>query len=388
MAIISLTEFLKNEKLMTNPMHLKLLMAQVSLIIMIVIAPMIQTFFYKFVKADKDKNDILKKKIDTVDSTIDELEVMLSNIKSYKNNASRRLSNNAWNHIIKNNLYIYDNEDAYNDLKLKNKLKNFLINNSYLEDEKVCIGNNTDSTLNSALIEENCKIEINDLIRYIRDNTEKIIRIENKLNEMKKIKQRYSVDKNIKVERGKILIREPININMNKNIGDFLNLDENTTSFDYKYNYCLSCWIFIHAQPPNFNKHYRKNNSIINYNDKPNIAYNMKKQKLVIMMGNETDEDNEGSRYKLTEIDDFPLQKWNNIVVNYVDGVLDIFVNGELKETIKGVLPNMNFNQIFSGTDGGITGGICNVIYYPRSIPLSKIKSNYNLLKNKNPPIV
>ena len=105
-------------------------------------------------------------------------------------------------------------------------------------------------------------------------------------------------------------------------------------------------------------------------------------------MGHESEKDEGDGRYKISEIDDVLLQKWNNVVVNYVDGVLDIFVNGELKETINNVLPNMNFNRIFSGTDGGITGGICNVTYYPRSIPLSKIKTNYNLLKNKNPPIV
>tara|TARA_Y100000389_G_scaffold194089_1_gene223649 strand:- start:712 stop:2616 length:1905 start_codon:yes stop_codon:yes gene_type:complete len=388
MTISSLTTFLRNERLMTNPLHLKLLMAQVSLVIMVVIAPMIQTFLYKFVKADKDKNDILQKKINTVDTTIDELEVMVSNMKSYKNNASKRLSDNAWDHIIKNNLYIRDNEDPYRDFKLKTKLKEFLVNNSYIDGENECINSNSDSTLSKTLIEENCKKEINDLIYYIRDNTEKIIRIETKLNEMRKIKIRYSADKKVKVERGKIMVREPININMTKNIGEYLNLDNNTTSFDYKYNYCLSCWFFIHAQPPNFNKNYNKNNSIINYNNKPNIAYNMKKEKLVIIMGHESEKDEGDGRYKISEIDDVLLQKWNNVVVNYVDGVLDIFVNGELKETINNVLPNMNFNRIFSGTDGGITGGICNVTYYPRSIPLSKIKTNYNLLKNKNPPIV
>ena len=89
MAISSLTTFLRNERLMTNPLHLKLLMAQVSLVIMVVIAPMIQTFLYKFVKADKDKNDILQQ-LQLSGQVVKEINKKLNKIKIKSINMIKR----------------------------------------------------------------------------------------------------------------------------------------------------------------------------------------------------------------------------------------------------------------------------------------------------------
>ena len=82
------------------------------------------------------------------------------------------------------------------------------------------------------------------------------------------------------------------------------------------------------------------------------------------------------------------MQKWHNLVINYIGGTIDIFLNGELVTSEKRMVPYKTFNSMIVGQDNGISGGICNVIYYPSYISRTKIKSNYAYLKNKNPPII
>ena len=82
------------------------------------------------------------------------------------------------------------------------------------------------------------------------------------------------------------------------------------------------------------------------------------------------------------------MQKWNNIVVNFIDGTYDIFVNGEMVNSFQGDMEEFNYSNIKIGEDNGVSGGIANVVYYKNYLTKNKILSNYNLLKNKSPPIV
>ena len=89
----------------------------------------------------------------------------------------------------------------------------------------------------------------------------------------------------------------------------------------------------------------------------------------------------------------FKLQKWHNLVINYVGGVIDVFLNGELVASINRVVSYKLFNRLMIGDwdssgENGIGGGICNVVYYPTYISKSRIKSNYNYFKDKNPPTI
>ena len=87
-------------------------------------------------------------------------------------------------------------------------------------------------------------------------------------------------------------------------------------------------------------------------------------------------------------IDDVPLQKWVNIVINYDGGVLDVFMDSKLLASFNNVVPYMSQDQITIGDIGGISGGVCNVVYFPQSISKERIDINYKTLSNKNPPIV
>jgi hypothetical protein len=90
--------------------------------------------------------------------------------------------------------------------------------------------------------------------------------------------------------------------------------------------------------------------------------------------------------YVAYETDNFQLQKWNNIVVNYNGGTLDVFINSKLVSTEPNVVPIMSYDEITVGENDGLSGGVCNVVYFPKPLKLSKINSLYKSLKYKNPP--
>ena len=89
----------------------------------------------------------------------------------------------------------------------------------------------------------------------------------------------------------------------------------------------------------------------------------------------------------------FKLQRWHNLVVNYVGGTVDVFLNGELVASVKRIVSFKLMNRLTVGDAehngrNGIGGGICNIVYYPNYISKSKITANYNTFKNKNPPTI
>jgi len=80
------------------------------------------------------------------------------------------------------------------------------------------------------------------------------------------------------------------------------------------------------------------------------------------------------------------LQKWNNIIINYNGGVLDVFLNGELVKSDIGVVPYYTLDNLTIGENDGINGGICNVVYFNKPLTATKINNLYNSVKFKTPP--
>jgi hypothetical protein len=96
--------------------------------------------------------------------------------------------------------------------------------------------------------------------------------------------------------------------------------------------------------------------------------------------------DKNGNRIVYTK-NNVLLQKWNNIILNYNGGVLDIFINGELVRSNIDVVPYYTLDNLTIGQDTGIQGGICNVVYFKKPLTVVNIYYLYNLLKDKTPPI-
>lgn len=82
------------------------------------------------------------------------------------------------------------------------------------------------------------------------------------------------------------------------------------------------------------------------------------------------------------------LQKWNNIIVNYYGGTLDIFINGNLVKSTINVAPYIQNTAVTIGESNGVNGDIANMIYYNNPLTKTDIYRIYNIFKNKNPPVI
>ena len=88
------------------------------------------------------------------------------------------------------------------------------------------------------------------------------------------------------------------------------------------------------------------------------------------------------------ETHELPMQKWNNIVINFDRGTLDIYINNKMVASEQKIIPYQSQDKITIGQEKGLSGGICNVIYFPETLSLSKIGFFYQTLSNFNPPVL
>jgi len=181
----------------------------------------------------------------------------------------------------------------------------------------------------------------------------------------------------------------------------FMNPDYNTKQeITHSYNYAISSWIFIDSNSSVNSS--ETSHSLINYGDKPNVLYKSNDNCMIITIKNtEKSSTNpalyEGKQYDLDKngnviiykYKDVPLQKWNNIVINYNSGILDIFINGKLQKSIDiGSIPYMTLDNITIGEKNGLNGGICNVVYFSDALNINQVYYMYTSVKDLNPPIM
>jgi len=180
--------------------------------------------------------------------------------------------------------------------------------------------------------------------------------------------------------------------------------------YKFRYKYAISGWFYLNPQPPNTNAAYNKYTNIIKYGNKVRLEYNGKKNSLRVMAevaaptknntGVTEDEDTEDEDTEdedtepknksvvVYESKDVIYQKWNNIVINYNEGYIDIFLNGVLVGSYVGVAPYMKLDEIVTGSENGIYGGVCNLVYYNDVLNEKNIVMNYKTLRVKEMPYV
>lgn len=159
----------------------------------------------------------------------------------------------------------------------------------------------------------------------------------------------------------------------------------NDEIFNHNYNYGLSAWFFIDEQQPNHNENATVYTPLLDYGNKPKILYNVEKHSLKITMRRGSP--NEGYEdIQVYETNELPLQKWNYIVVNYTSGVLDVFINGVLVATENNIMPYMTYDNVSSGSENGVSGGITNVLYFTSPLSKSTITRTYSLLRKRYIP--
>ena len=376
-----------------TPWVVYLVLAIEMLIALYIIVPMITNYFYTALAPQNDYNDErLKRKIDELTKANIQIEKTIKNLKKMtldeydyqilrKDIASQPIfaqgefkkltpiPDSGWKKIT---------NKGYNHPNNEDELRKFLIDYGY-KTKEMCEDNTYIKN------KTNCKEKMEIMVKYIQTVTGDIVMLKNNYQDNKENieKMKEELKKTNKNEKAKVLLAEPVYLKNKKIISDFATLKLDDFEIEYNYNYTISGWFFIRAQPPNFGDSYSKYTSILNYGDKPNILYNGKKNKLKIKMNN-----GKNIEPVVHIIDDFPLQTWTNIVVTYNGGTLDIFMNAKLIASIPNVVPYMNNDPLSVGDDYGIGGGVCNVVYFPNVISLERITLNYNALKNSNPPVI
>ena len=209
---------------------------------------------------------------------------------------------------------------------------------------------------------------------------------------------------------GVILLKEPKYLSSKYDLGTYQNLnpaDHSGNAFNYTYS--ISGWFNIYGMAPNVSASANKFTDIINYSNKPRIQFNVSTNTLRIQseLSHHMHEHEHSSTTKHHEIGggievgansskivdifetkDIKLQKWNNIVINYDSGFMDVFLNGELVGTKASVSPYMKYDVVSSGANRGIQGGVCNVVYYDRILSQGEINITYKLLSELNIPLL
>ena len=210
----------------------------------------------------------------------------------------------------------------------------------------------------------------------------------------------------------------PVNTNISSNDSELQNSSEK-----YNYQYAMSFWFYLDSFPPSASSENNKTSNLLCYGENPCVKYDgitntifitvkndgdsriaLRKQRQhrkegftisdiknkieeVKTMAVSNDLDSMGNRiiYKHSNV---LLQKWNNIIINYKGGTLDVFYNGELVKSAIEVVPYMKFDMLTVGSNNGISGNVANLVYFDTPIDYLQVHTLYNSLKGSSPPII
>ena len=339
--------------------------------------------------------------------------------------------NDNWDELFK----------LYSNFESNDKVISRLIDLGFCEKEDGVVVGNCDETLNERVeYIKNTQAKINILQQQINS-------IKTELSPAEKLVDNTNPniegsDDMKEIRDAVVLLMKPVSLKKTTTpkSSEEINLFTNIAN-QPNYSYALSFWLFVHPQ----SGHVKDCNNVINFDNRPQILYcpvykKIPKGELVDYIddkGNKITKakvtkstllPNNTANYNLESMDgtgttysevhhsnikykypysvlkfvlgsnkqtqkeytmpNLKMQKWNNIVVNFIDGTYDLFVNGEMVNSFQGVMEDFNYDNIKIGEDNGVSGGIANILFYKNYLTKDKIISNYNLLKNKNPPII
>jgi len=206
-----------------------------------------------------------------------------------------------------------------------------------------------------------------------------------------------------------VLLNNPVRLNKFQEVsGSVALIDPINATF--RKNYAISMWINLtsfsqqvagyQTESQVFSYGYKSQTDGIYY-VKPMIRYygggvssesTEERNKFVVYASRfppQTVEEKQTLSYDMT----LPAQRWNYVVMNYSHNEMNLFVNGELKHTffLQHAMPQ--YHELDTITVGdpkgtGIHGGICNVTYYKHTLTPSQIAFSYNMMKDKDPPLM
>lgn len=202
-------------------------------------------------------------------------------------------------------------------------------------------------------------------------------------------------------KNGVQLLKEPKYLNSENVLGTFdelygikygtnnnLDLKNDINNPKFNYHYSLSAWFYINPQPPNTSPAYNKYTNILNYGEKPAVEFNGQLNSLRVTVETEQTQDGHKKTTEVFETKKVLFQRWNNIVINYDRGTMDVFLNGELVGSRPSIAPYMTYESINVGANNGIHGGVSNVLYYKDNLTKNYIELMYQALQGKEEPFI
>jgi len=354
---------------------LMVLAAEIVLVSAYILMPMFRPWVYTL-NFGGDGDMVLREREEGAQSAI------LAAQKTYEDSISiddNPMDNIDWEKIYNEKLYL--TTDATKKKALEAYLTSLGYENSYSEIR--------DNVVVSKILGK--PITLPQAISFIQTNNrvegiiDKLIDLEQLEDKLKALEKQETSD-----EKGpfdsKIINNKPTYINKQTAIGTYENL--NGGADDYNYNYGLNAWIYLMAQAPNYGVGYSQYTKVLDYAGKPTLWYNPEINTFKITVN--VDKKGTTGPYSKTvyTTTKLPLQKWNNIVINYVGGTLDVFINKDLVASVKNVIPYMTPDAIYIGDKHGISGAVGNVTYFSHPISTSRISLFYDSLVNKDPPII
>lgn len=172
----------------------------------------------------------------------------------------------------------------------------------------------------------------------------------------------------------KLVEEGPIYTNNLTNLGIFQDY-ENAKKSKFKYNFALSCWIWINPQPESTNNSYSESAMLLNYGDIFQLKHNNNK---IEVLAATTENKNLSNNLVKVYDGEILYQRWNNYIFNYFGGTLDIFINNKLVVSIENITPILKPHRVFAGQNNGIHGGIKEIKYYSKSLNNTEIDNIYN----------
>ena len=173
-----------------------------------------------------------------------------------------------------------------------------------------------------------------------------------------------------------ILITNPVSLHNPTSLGVFESEKERkdndlTEKTFMNYNYALSFSLWIIPQAPSTSNAYSKPTDLVNINDLIKVIFNKNK----IEFWANTTHLNELNEHmvKLYTLKKFEYQRWNNFIINYYGGTLDIFVNNKLVSSTPNITPLNNIQKAVAGQTDGVYGGIKNAVYYEKTLTKQEI---------------
>ena len=168
----------------------------------------------------------------------------------------------------------------------------------------------------------------------------------------------------------------PYNLGDYKSINQkYVNYQITDTSTPKIPNYSITLWLWVDGVDSPDSDTF---DSVLNYNNKPNILFNQSSQEIKILFD---DGNKNNTEPRTLYLDQITPQKWNYVVVNYNDNKVQVYINKVLVSEQNNIMPkikNLYYdNMVVGNMYNSLKCAVQKVTYYPKILSNTEIKYNY-----------